>query len=58
MDGDMRIDPGRVKQLGENLANVVQRIEAVNKSDRPVRMDPVSPAPAWNLTEALFFRFV
>ena len=54
MDGDMRIDPQRAKQLGENLANVVQRIQGVKKSNRPVRTDPVSPL---ELAETLLFRF-
>ena len=48
MAGDMRIDPQRVKQLGENLANVVQRIQVVNKSNRLVRTCPLPPPPAWN----------
>jgi len=52
MDGDMRIDPQRAKQLGENLANVVQRIQAVNKSDRPVRTDLLAPYTRLDLAEA------
>jgi len=47
MDEDMRIDPWRAKQLGDNLANVVQRIQSVNKSNRPVRTDHMSPMLAW-----------
>ena len=48
MDGDMRIDPQRAKLLGENLADVIQRIHAVNKSNRPVRTEAASHETAWN----------